>query len=167
LKLLWWCKFEEETFPFLAVWNYRSLTIFGNFLSDLKSSNVDLWNVIWGLYGHEWGLSNHFPPSNPWLNAQLTCVDLSRVSADLAVIRWNPSLYHLRSWFKMISQLIWTLMNDHGAQILQNGHHLLLNDLLDWLTDPPNQFDLVHQLSLHLGRWTMQCYAVNMVNAMT
>jgi len=73
LKLAWWCKFEEKTFPFLAIWNYRSLTIFGNFSSDLKFFNVDLCNVKWDLYGHEWGLSNHLPPSNPWLNAQLTC----------------------------------------------------------------------------------------------
>jgi hypothetical protein len=112
LKLAWWCNLEEKTFPFLAISNYRSLTIFGNFSSDLKFFIVDVWNVKWDLYGHEWGLSNHLPPSNPWLNAQLTCVDFSRVSVDLAVIRWNPSLYHLRSWFKMMSWFIWTLVND-------------------------------------------------------
>ena len=75
LKLSWWCKLEEKTFPFLAISNYRSLTIFGNFSSDLKFFIDDVWNVKWDLYGHEWGLSNHLPPSNPWLNWQLTLVD--------------------------------------------------------------------------------------------
>ena len=109
LKLAWWCKIEEKTFPFLAVWNYRSPTIFGNFSSDLKSFNDDVWNVKWDLYGYEWDLSNHFPPSNPWLNAQLTTVDFARVLVDWAMLWWISNLYYLRSWFQMISQLIWTL----------------------------------------------------------
>jgi hypothetical protein len=66
LKLVWWCKFEEKNFPFLAVSNYRSPTIFGNFWSDFIFSNLDLWNVKWDLYGHDWSLSNHLLPSNPW-----------------------------------------------------------------------------------------------------
>ena len=40
LKLSWWCKVEEKTFPFLVVWNYKSLTIFGNFSPDLKFFNL-------------------------------------------------------------------------------------------------------------------------------
>jgi hypothetical protein len=42
LKLPWTYNLEEKTFPFLAISNYRSLTIFGNFSSDLKFFNVDL-----------------------------------------------------------------------------------------------------------------------------
>ena len=102
LELAWWCKLEEKTFPFLAISNYRSLTIFGNFSSDLKFFIVDVWNVKWDLYGHEWGLSNHLPPSNPWLNAQLTLVDFLRFQMNCILTDdlWTSNLWP--NHFKMI-----------------------------------------------------------------
>ena len=102
LKLSWWCNLEEKTFPFLAISNYKSLTIFGNFSSDLKSFNVDVWNVKWDLDGHEWGLSNHLPPPNPWLNWQLTSVDFLGFQMNWS---WTDELWTSNAWpnhFKMI-----------------------------------------------------------------
>ena len=109
-----WSLYDEvilrrRTFHFWQIPITGQLTIFGNFLSDLQFFNDDVWHVIWGLYGHEWDLSNQFPPSNHWLNAQLTIVDLARVLVDWTMFWWIPSLYHMRSWSKMISQLKWTL----------------------------------------------------------
>ena len=102
LKLAWWGKLEEKTFPFLAISNYRSLTIFGNFSSHLKFFIFDVWNVKWDLYGHEWGFSNHLPPSNPWLNWQLTLVDFLgfQMNCILTDELWTSNLWP--NHFKMI-----------------------------------------------------------------
>ena len=137
---------------------------FGNFSSDLKFFNLDLWNVKWDLYGHEWGLSNHLTPSNPWLNAQLTTVDhswLSRVSGWLNNDWRLLSIQSLAKPLQNDPRTIWAWKINPRA-LSQWKWHLLV-----WLTDSPDQLDLIHQLSLHLGKWTMQCYAVDIVNAMT
>jgi hypothetical protein len=55
----------SKIFPFLESSNYRSLAILGKSWSDFKFFNVDVWNVKWDLFEHEWGISNHFPPPNP------------------------------------------------------------------------------------------------------
>ena len=67
----------SRSFHFWQIPITGQLSIFGNFLSDFKFFTVDAWHVIWDLYGHEWALSNQIPPSNHWLNAQLTKVDFS------------------------------------------------------------------------------------------
>ena len=88
LKLVSWCKFGIKKFPFLAVKITGPVSIFGNFWFGFKFFNDDVWHVIWGLYGHEWALSNQFPPSNHWLNAQLTNSWLFRVSGELSHDWW-------------------------------------------------------------------------------
>jgi hypothetical protein len=75
LKHFWTCNLEEKTFPFLAILNYKSLSIFGKFSSDFIFFNVDIWNVKWDLFGHEWSSSNPLPPSNPTVDLWLTFVD--------------------------------------------------------------------------------------------
>ena len=77
LKHFWTCNFEEKNFPFLAVLNYKSLSIFGKFSSDFIFFILDLWNVKWNLFIHEWSVSNPFPPPNPSIQAQLTTIDFS------------------------------------------------------------------------------------------
>jgi hypothetical protein len=74
LKLSWWCNLELKTFPFLASSNYRSLSIFGKFYPDFKFFNIDVWNVKWDLFEHEWSISTHFPPPNPTVDLWLTFV---------------------------------------------------------------------------------------------
>jgi hypothetical protein len=74
LKHFWWCNLEEKTFPFLAILNYKSLSIFGKFCPDFIFFNVDVWNVKWDLFEHEWSISTHFPPPNPTVDLWLTFV---------------------------------------------------------------------------------------------
>ena len=75
LKHFWTCNFKEKTFPFLAILNYKSLSIFGKFSSDFIFFIVDVWNVKWNLFGHEWSVSNPLPPPNPSVDLWLTFVD--------------------------------------------------------------------------------------------
>ena len=72
LKLSWWCNLELKTFPFLAISNYKLLSIFGKFCPDFIFFNVDVWNVKWDLFEHEWSISNHLPPPNPTVDLWLT-----------------------------------------------------------------------------------------------
>ena len=78
----------SRSFHFLQIPITGQVSIFGNFLSGFKFFHDDVWHVIWGLYGHEWTLSNQFPPSNHWLNAQLTNNWLARVSGGLHTDWW-------------------------------------------------------------------------------
>ena len=151
-----WSLYDEvivrrRTFHFWQFPITSQLTIFGNFLSDLKFFTVDVWHVIWGLYGHEWDLSNHFPPSNYWLNAQLTTVDFARVLVDWTMPWWISNLYHLRSWFKMMSQLIWTL--DEWSWCPNSSRmatiHCSMNDLTVWL--------LIASAASNKVRWQYFC----------
>ena len=80
LKHFWSCNLEEKAFPFLANPNYGSLSIFGKFSSDFIFFNVDVWNVKWDLFEHEWSISRLFPAPKitvDWLGFQLTeeCLD--------------------------------------------------------------------------------------------
>jgi hypothetical protein len=77
LKHFWTCNFKEKTFPFLAILNYKSLSIFGKFSSDFIFFILDVWNVKWNLSRHERSVSNSLPPPNPSFQAQLTTVDFS------------------------------------------------------------------------------------------
>ena len=104
-----WKKIKSiKNFPEIESGPVISTAKNGNFLFDFKFFTVDVWHVIWGLYGHEWDLSNQFPPSNHWLNAQLTIVDFARVLVDWTMFWWIPSPYHLRTWLQMMSQDVWT-----------------------------------------------------------
>ena len=109
----------SRSFHFWQVSITGQVSIFGNFLSGFKFFHDDVWHVIWGLYGHEWAPSNQFPPSNHWLNPQLTKFDFSRVLLDWTtsdefqtLIPWDLD----SKWYHNIYEL---LIIDHGAQILQ------------------------------------------------
>ena len=65
LKHFWTRNFEEKNFPFLAIFNYESLSTFGKFPSDFIFFILDVWNVKWNLFQHEWSVSNSLPPPNP------------------------------------------------------------------------------------------------------
>jgi hypothetical protein len=77
LKHFWTRNFEVKNFPFLAVFNYKSLSIFGKFPSDFIFFILDIWNVKWNLFRHELSVSNSLPLPNPSVQAQLTTVDFS------------------------------------------------------------------------------------------
>ena len=119
LKLVSWCKFKIKKSPFLAVKITGPLSILGNFLFDLIFFHDEVWHDIWDLYKHEWTPSNQFYPSKHWLNQQLTNFDFSRVLDDWSI---SDELQTLTLWdldFKWCPKMYELLINDHGAQILQ------------------------------------------------
>jgi IS1 family transposase len=47
----------------LETFNYRSLSIFGNFWSDLKFFKISVCNDKWTSFEHEWDVETHFSTS--------------------------------------------------------------------------------------------------------
>ena len=123
LNHFWWCNLEEKTFPFLAILNYKSLSIFGKFCPDFIFFNVDVWNVKWDLFEHEWSISNHFPPPNPTVDLtvdfcgwQMTWTftdDSEPQPLDEMAPKWNPGLYklHKTTWWSPSHEDLISLKN--------------------------------------------------------
>ena len=68
--------------PFSETFNYRSLSIFGNFCPDFKIFKIDVWNDKWTSFEYDWRCCNSFP----YLITLSSCtVDFLWSSDDLAI----------------------------------------------------------------------------------
>ena len=130
LKLVSWCKFEDQDFPFLVSFSYRSSFHFWKFLIWLQI--LPWWCLTWYMRPI-WTWMRPLKPISiiklliKWtVDQQLTF----RVSDCLLIDWWLPNPNSLRTWLQMMSQVVWTL--DYWSWC-PNSTRMATIHCFDWL----------------------------------
>ena len=123
LKLVSWCKFEDQDFPFLVSFSYRSSFHFWKFL---------IWLQILPWCWLPW----HMRPIRTWISSFKPFPSIKSIESTTVDQLWlqltflgfwtdwtsSDDFQTLNPWeldFKWCLKMYEPLINDHGAQILQ------------------------------------------------
>ena len=148
LKLVSWCKFEDQDFPFWVSFSYRSSFHFWKFLIWLQI--LPWWCLTWYMKTI-WTWMSSLKPNSiiksliKWtVDHQLTF----RVSGKLCIDWWLLNIQSLTKTLQMDLQVMWTCWTNPRA--LAPWELCLLACLTDWY---PDQFDLISWFACTWGNW--------------